>query len=67
MERRRIAEFGQVLQQLFLPGSLYVSPRLSFAPALTAAELGDSPRVALVKRESLLLEEHCREYGGSPL
>jgi hypothetical protein len=66
MEKRRIAEFGQVLQQLFIPGSLYVSPRLSFAPALTAAELGDSPRDTLVMRESLLLKDHCQEYGGSP-
>ncbi|KAF0107801.1 MAG: phospholipid/glycerol acyltransferase [Anaerolineaceae bacterium] len=64
MEKRRIAEFGQVIQQLFRPGSLYVSPRLSFAPALTAAELGDSPRDALVEREASLLKEHCREFGG---
>jgi hypothetical protein len=67
MEKRRIAEFGQVIQQLFRPGSLYVSPRLSFAPTLTAAELGDSPRDALVEREASLLKEHCREFGGCPL
>jgi hypothetical protein len=66
LEKRRIAEFGQVLQQLFFPGSLYASPRLSFSPALTVAELGDSPRDVLVMRESLLLENHCQEYGGSP-
>ena len=65
MEKRRIAEFGQVLQQLFFPGSLYVSPRLSFAAPLTTAELGDSPRDMLVQRETRLLEEHCREFGGS--
>ncbi len=66
MEKRRIAEFGQVLQQLFRPGSLYVSPRLSFSPALTAAELGNSPRDTLVEREANLIKEHCHEFGGNP-
>jgi hypothetical protein len=56
-----------VLQQLFFPGSLYVSPRLSFADPLTSAELGDSPRDALVQRETSLLMEHCREFGGNLL
>ena len=65
MPRRRLAEFGQVLQQLFSPGSLYVSPRLSFAPPLNAAELGESPREVLIQEERWLLEAHCREFGGS--
>jgi hypothetical protein len=64
LEKRRIAEFGQVLQQLFFPGSLYVSPRLSFAPVISSVELGASPRDALVERETSLLVEHCREFGG---
>jgi hypothetical protein len=64
LEKRRIAEFGQVLQQLFFPGSLYASPRLSFAPILTAAELGTSPRKTLVEHEISLLVEHCKEFGG---
>lgn len=66
MEKRRIAEIGQVIQQLFRPGSLYVSPRLSFARPLSAIELGDSPRDVLVQREASLLQEHCREFGGNP-
>lgn len=66
MEKRRMAEFGQVIQQLFRPGSLYVSPRLSFSAPLTAADLGDSPRAILVEREANLLQEHCREFGGNP-
>lgn len=64
MEKRRIAEFGQVIQQLFRPGSLYVSPRLSFSPAFSAAELGESPREALIRKAAALLEEHCRKFGG---
>jgi hypothetical protein len=65
MQKRRIAEFGQVLQQVFFPGSLYVSPRVSFAEPLTIAELGNSPRDALVEQEAGLLIEHCREFGGN--
>ncbi|MEW6093483.1 MAG: 1-acyl-sn-glycerol-3-phosphate acyltransferase [Chloroflexota bacterium] len=67
MERRRLAELGQVLQQLFRPGSLYVSPRLSLSSPYTVTDLGDSPRDALVQRETSLLLEHCREFGGSPV
>ncbi len=64
LQKRLLAEFGQVLEQLFRPGSLYVSPRLSFAPALSALELGDSPRKILVEQEASLLREHCRQFGG---
>jgi hypothetical protein len=64
MEKRRIAEFGQVIQQLFFPGSLYVSPRLSFSNAISAPELGNAPRDALVQRESRLIIDHCQEFGG---
>lgn len=67
MEKRRLAELGQVFQQLFFPGSLYVSPRLSFSEAISAGELGDSPRQAILERESSLLIEHCQKFGGNPL
>ncbi|MCS7010692.1 MAG: 1-acyl-sn-glycerol-3-phosphate acyltransferase [Anaerolineales bacterium] len=66
LERRRVAEFCQVLQQLFHPGSLYVSPRLSFSHPLTAEELGDSPRQELIRRAYALLETHCALFGGIP-
>lgn len=66
LHKRQIAEFGQILQQLFQPGSFFVSPRLSFAPALKSGDLGSSPRDVLVERESALLVEHCREFGGYP-
>ncbi len=62
--KRRLAEVGQVLQQLFLPGSLYLEPCLSFSPILAASDLGDAPREALIQREASLLAEHCQEYGG---
>jgi hypothetical protein len=62
-QKRRLAEFGQVLQQLFLPGRLYISPRLSFAPPVTVAELRCESGThcvlpAVITRGKALLEEH---------
>jgi hypothetical protein len=66
MEKRRIAEFGQVLQQLFIPDSLYVSPRLSLAPARFSKNMESSPRDTILEQESILLIDHCNEFGGNP-
>ena len=57
-EKRRIAEFGQVLQQLFFPGTIYVSPSVSFAPPITAEELGENPRQKLIVQARRLLADH---------
>ena len=57
-EKRRIAEFGQVLQQLFFPGTIYVSPSVSFAPPITAEELGENPRQKLIEQAKHLLTDH---------
>lgn len=57
-EKRRIAEFGQVLQQLFFPGTIYVSPSVSFAPPVTAEELGENPRQKLIEQAKRLLADH---------
>jgi len=57
-EKRRIAEFGQVLQQLFFPGTIYVSPSVSFAPPITAEELGENPRQKLIEQARCLLADH---------
>ncbi len=38
-QKRRLAEFGQVLEQLFFPGRLFVSPRVSFAPPAAVPNL----------------------------
>lgn len=61
-QKRRISEFGQVLQQLFFPGSLYLSPRLGFAPPVSVAELHheSSSEVvlpAIIRRAKALLAE----------
>ncbi len=62
MEKRRIAEFGQVLQQLFRPGSLYISPRVSFAQPLTLGDLpsNQNPLLEFVAREKALMQEHIQ-------
>ena len=62
-QKRRLAEFGQVLQQLFFPGSLYVSPRVSFAPPVPVTQLireSGTKRVlpAVIRRGKALLAEH---------
>ncbi len=57
-EKRRIAEFGQVLQQLFFPGRLFVSPFISFSPPVTTEELGENPRQKLIQQAKQLLADH---------
>jgi hypothetical protein len=62
-QKRRLAEFGQVLQQLFSPGSLYLAPHVSFAPPVSVEVLrreSGSGRVlpAVIARGKTLLVEH---------
>lgn len=62
-QKRRLAEFGQVIQQLFLPGQLYVSPRVSFAPPVTVEILrcesaSDRLLPAVILRGKTLLADH---------
>jgi hypothetical protein len=70
-QKRRLAEFGQVIQQLFFPGQLYVSPCVSFALPVTAETLygeSDSGRLlpAVVARGKSLLAEHVQWIQGNP-
>jgi hypothetical protein len=62
-QKRRLAEFGQVIQQLFFPGRLYVSPRVSFAPPVTVAKLHresgtNTVLPTVITRGKALLAEH---------
>ncbi len=68
LDKRRLAEFGQVLQQLFFPGSLYLSPRLSFSlplavEALRAESVTGRLWPVLVAREKRLMAEHLAAFG----
>jgi len=69
-QKRRLAEFGQVLQQLFTPGRLYVAPRVSFAPPVSVEQLqreSGTERVlpAVIVRGKALLAEHMQWSTGS--
>ena len=62
MEKRRVAEFGQVLQQLMKPGSLYISPRVTFAPPLSLQDISSNQNTLLtiVKKAKLLMQDHIQ-------
>ena len=62
-QQRRVVEFAQVLQQLFRPGSLYLTPQVSFAPPVDMTTLqteSGSQRVlpAVITRAKTLLDDH---------
>jgi hypothetical protein len=67
--RQRLAEFGQILQQLFQPGRLYVNPRLSFTPPASVEMLrqeakGDRLLSVIIERGKAALTDHLRAFGG---
>jgi hypothetical protein len=39
IDQQRLAEFGQVITQVLKPGKLMLSPKVSFGPSITEAEL----------------------------
>lgn len=62
-QKRRLAEFSQVIQQLFFPGSLYLQPHISFSTPASVDELrreSQSGRLlpVVVARGKSLLAEH---------
>lgn len=62
VDRRRVAEFMQVISQLAAPGSVRVHMRLRFAPPISAAELlrqagGGRLLPLLIQHETILLAE----------
>jgi hypothetical protein len=62
-QKRRLAEFSQILQQLFIPGSLFLDPCISFAPPVGLEELLNRDRPdqvlpAVIERGKALLSEH---------
>ncbi len=70
VDRRRLAEFGQVVTQLLFPGRLMFSPRVTFAPPVTAETLKDEARggrvlPAINARARALLAQHCQLFGGA--
>jgi hypothetical protein len=68
IDKRRLAEFGQVITQLLSPGKLKLTPFVSFASPVTVQELraeSDSEQLlpAIIRREKALLAEHLAWVG----
>jgi hypothetical protein len=62
-QKRRIAEYGQVIEQLCFPGKPNISPSTSIAPPVSVDELrhesqGNRLLPAVIARGTRLLEEH---------
>ena len=55
IDKRRIAEMLQIIEQLVFPGKLLMEPHIQFAPPLTPAELEGDPRLALIRRGDEML------------
>ena len=61
LERRRLAEFGQVISQLLRPGRKKYNPHISFAPPVTLDDLGHGKGEVMPNikaRARALLAEH---------
>jgi hypothetical protein len=70
-QKRRLAEFSQVIQQLLFPGKLYLQPHISFSVPVSVDDLrresqGDRLLPAIIARGKALLQDHCRNYGVNP-
>jgi hypothetical protein len=71
VDRRRVAEYLQVITQMVFPRWFRVTVRLSFAPPVTATDLShesanEGLMPAILARERRLLQDHWQAwYGGS--
>lgn len=68
VDKRRLAEFGQVITQLLAPGKLMLAPFVSFASPVTVQELqeessGERLLPAIIRREKALLADHIAWSG----
>jgi hypothetical protein len=62
-QKRRIAEYGQVISQLLFPGKPNISPSMTFAPPVTVEILhresgSDHLLPAIIARGQMLLKDH---------
>jgi hypothetical protein len=69
VDKRRLAEFGQVITQLLRPGKQMFSPCVSLGLPVTAQTLSrdtgdDTTLSAIIARGQALLAEHCNVFGG---
>jgi hypothetical protein len=69
VDKRRLAEFGQVIKQMFFPGRLMFTPYVSFSRPVSVETLRsessqENVLPAIIARTKALLAEHCRIFGG---
>jgi len=68
-QKRRLAEFSQIVYQLWKPGKLFLEPSVSFSSSLSTQELfkesNQEGRLlpAIISRGKNLLDSHCKWIG----
>jgi hypothetical protein len=68
-QKRRLAEFSQIIHQLWRPGTLFLTPSVSFSDPFSIQDLKkaglDDHRIlpAVISRGKILLSDHCKRYG----
>ena len=67
VNKQRLSEYFQVMNQLLVPGKLMVSPNLSFAPTLTLDDLGNCKDLKEISREIIKRAQEHFDYHSSQL
>jgi hypothetical protein len=67
VNKQRLSEYFQVMNQLLVPGKLMVSTNLSFAPTLTLDDLGNSKDLKEISREIIKRAQEHFDYHSSQL
>jgi len=67
VNKQRLSEFFQVMNQLLVPGKLMISPNLSFAPTLTLDDLGNYKDLKKVSKEIIRRAQDHFDYHSSQL
>lgn len=64
IDQIRIVNFAQTIHQLLFPGSLLVTPSISFGIPMQKRNLNGETREYILAREKALLSAHCNFFGG---
>ena len=67
VNKQRLSEYFQVMNQLLVPGKLMVSPNMSFAPTLTLDDLGNCKDLKEISREIIKRAQEHFDYHSSQL
>ena len=67
VNKQRLSEFFQVMNQLLVPGKLMISPNLSFAQTLTLDDLGNYKDLKKISKEIIRRAQDHFDYHSSRL